>query len=245
MAVKTNQSGSIKYFLIKYSFEFIVIILGILISLLLEQNRQNSIEIDRKNNTIKQLINVIEEDINQIDGFLYLQRYSLISVNKVLSNLNNNEVMTEDSIVFHLSSVGRALRSFFPQQGIFDQLVSSDLIKMIESDLLKTKLFKLYNEDLRRHDVHTKEYDAFFLDYNYRLSENFFLQDSWVKRPNNPNPISIESYKFNPDYYRSRKVFADIIESKSNIQSYINELTYLKEIFVDLKTLCLSEIGEA
>ena len=116
VAVKTNQSGSIKYFLIKYSFEFIVIILGILISLLLEQNRQNSIEIDRKNNTIKQLINVIEEDINQIDGFLYLQTYSLISANKVLSNLNNNEVMNEDSIVFHLSSVGRALRSFFLQQ---------------------------------------------------------------------------------------------------------------------------------
>ena len=140
MAVKTNQSGSIKYFLIKYSFEFIVIILGILISLLLEQNRQNSIEIDRKNNTIKQLVNVIEEDINQIDGFLYLQTYSLISANKVLSNLNNKKVMPEDSIVFHLSSVGRALRSFFPQQGIFDQLVSSDLIKMIESDLLKTCL---------------------------------------------------------------------------------------------------------
>ena len=148
MAVKTNQSGSIKYFLIKYSFEFIVIILGILISLLLEQNRQNSIEIDRKNNTIKQLVNVIEEDINQIDGFLYLQTYSLISANKVLSNLNNKKVMPEDSIVFHLSSVGRALRSFFPQQGIFDQLVSSDLIKMIESDLLKTKLFKLYNDCL-------------------------------------------------------------------------------------------------
>ena len=65
-----------------------MIILGILISLLLEQNRQNSIEIDRKNNTIKQLINVIEEDINQIDGFLYLQTYSLISANKVLSNLS-------------------------------------------------------------------------------------------------------------------------------------------------------------
>ena len=65
-----------------------MIILGILISLLLEQNRQNSIEIDRKNNTIKQLINVIEEDINQIDEFLYLQTYSLISANKVLSNLS-------------------------------------------------------------------------------------------------------------------------------------------------------------
>ena len=245
MALKNNQSGSIKYFLIKYSFEFVVIILGILVSLLLEQNRQNAIEVDRKNNTIKQLVNVIEDDINQIDGFLYLQQYSLISANKVLNDLNNKTSMPEDSAVYHLSSVGRALRSFFPQQGIFDQLVSSDLIKMIDSDELKTKLFKLYNEDLRRHDVHTKEYDIFFLDYNYRLSENFFLQDSWVKTPNAPNPILIDSYKFNSEYYRSRKVFADIIESKSNIQSYINELIYLKGIFSNLKTRCLSEISEA
>jgi len=49
MTAKNNQFGSLKYFLIKYSFEFIVIILGILISLLLEQNRQNAIEVDRKN----------------------------------------------------------------------------------------------------------------------------------------------------------------------------------------------------
>ena len=245
MADRNNQFGSLKYFLIKYSFEFIVIIFGILISLLLEQNRQNSIEVDRKNNTIKQLVRVIEEDIDQIEGFLYLQKYSLVSANKILSDLNDNTLIPEDSIVFHLSSIGRALRSFFPQQGIFDQLVSSDLIKMIESEELKTKLFKLYNEDLRRHDVHTKEYDAFFLDYNYRLSEHFFLQDSWVKTPNAANPIIIDSYKFNSSYYRSRKVFADIIESKSNIQSYINELAYLKQIFVTLKTLCLSEISEA
>ena len=36
--------------IIKYSFEFIVIMLGILISLFLEQRRQNSIEAERKNN---------------------------------------------------------------------------------------------------------------------------------------------------------------------------------------------------
>ena len=75
---------------IKYSFEFVVIILGILISLLLEQRRQNEIEINRKNNTIKQLINVIDEDINQIQGFIILQNYSLNSCNLIFDNLNNN-----------------------------------------------------------------------------------------------------------------------------------------------------------
>ena len=80
-----------------------MIILGILVSLLLEQNRQNAIEVDRKNNTIKQLVNVIEDDINQIDGFLYLQQFSLISANKVLNDLNNKTSMPEDSAVHHLS----------------------------------------------------------------------------------------------------------------------------------------------
>ena len=98
MQSKRNQSSSLRYFAVKYSFEFVVIILGILISLLLEQNRQNKIEIDRKNNTIKQLVNVIDEDINQIIGFIYLQNYSLISCNLILDNLNNQSTMSEDSL---------------------------------------------------------------------------------------------------------------------------------------------------
>ena len=50
-----KEMSMLKRFTIKYSFEFVVIILGILISLLLEQKRQNEIEINRKNNTIKQV----------------------------------------------------------------------------------------------------------------------------------------------------------------------------------------------
>ena len=93
--------------------------------------------------------------------------------------------------------------------------------------------------------MQTKEYDKFFLEYNYRLSENFFLQDSWIKKPDATDPVTIESYEFNRQYYQGRKIFADIIESKSNIESYINQLYYLRDIFVDLKSLCLHEIDES
>ena len=237
-----ENMSMLKRFAIKYSFEFVVIILGILVSLLLEQRRQNEIEINRKNNTIKQLINVIDEDIDQIEGFIYLQNYSLKSCNLIFDNLNNKNKMSEDSIIFHLSSVGRALRSFFPQEGIFNQLVNSDLIKMINSDKLKTNLFKLYNEDLKRHEVHTKEFDKFFLDYNYRLSENFYLQDTWSTSPIDENPIIISGYRFNESYYKSSKIFADIIESKSSIQQYIKELNDLFNSFLELKSLCIDEL---
>ena len=66
---------NMKKLILRYSFEFVVIILGILISLLLEQRRQFGIETELKNRILKQLVNVIEEDINQIDGFIYLQDF--------------------------------------------------------------------------------------------------------------------------------------------------------------------------
>ncbi len=234
-----------KKVILKYLVEFIVIIVGILISLSLESARQNAIENELKNKIIKRLVGVIEEDINQIDGFIYLQNYSLKSCNKLFGNLSGANKMSQDSIVYHISSVGRALRSFFPQESIFDQLVSSDLIKMIESEELTMKLFKLYNEDLRRHDVHTKEFDNFFLKFNYSLSENFYLQDNWSNLPTDSNPIRINSYRFNEEYYKSKKMYSDIIESKTSIVQYLQELEALKISFSNLKELCIDELNNS
>lgn len=234
-----------KKVILKYSVEFIVIIVGILISLSLESARQNAIENELKNKIIKRLVGVIDEDINQIDGFIFLQNYSLKSCDKLFGNLSGENKMAQDSIVYHISSVGRALRSFFPQESIFDQLVSSDLIKMIESEELTMKLFKLYNEDLRRHDVHTKEFDNFFLKFNYSLSEYFYLQDNWSNSPTDSNPIRINSYRFNEEYYKSKKMYSDIIESKTSIVQYLQELEALKISFSNLKELCIDELNNS
>ena len=170
-----------KKYIIRYGFEFIVIFLGILISLYFEQSRQNKIENERKNNSIEQLIKVIDQDIKQIENFVKLQQMSLESSEALYENLRYNSNLSEEKIMYHISSVGRALKSFFPQEGIFNQLISSDLIKRIKSETLKTKLFKLYNEDLRRHDVHTKEYDNFFLEFNYKLSDIIFYNRSFLE----------------------------------------------------------------
>tara|TARA_B100001245_G_scaffold226926_1_gene202833 strand:+ start:178 stop:879 length:702 start_codon:yes stop_codon:yes gene_type:complete len=232
-----------KKYIIKYSFEFLVIFLGILISLYFEQSRQNRIEKERKNNSISQLITVLDEDIIQIDAFIQLQEMSYKSTNIIYGNLRNNYQISDDSIIYHISSVGRALKSFFPQEGIFNQLISSDLIKRIESEELKNKLFKLYNEELRRHDVHTKEYDNFFIKFNYSLSENFFLEHNWSTNPNDEKKIKIINYRFNRKYYKSDAFFADIIESKKSIMAYLAELNYLKKSFNDLKVLCFNEIN--
>ncbi len=231
-----------KYFL-KYGFEFIVIFLGILISLYFEQSRQDSKENDRKNNSIEQLIKVIDQDIKQIDNFIKLQQMSLESSDKLYGNLRYDEKLSDDKIMYNISSVGRALKSFFPQEGIFNQLISSDLIKRINSETLKNRLFKLFNEDLRRHDVHTKEYDNFFLQFNYNLSVKFFLEHNWKTDASDANQIEILKYRFNNDFYRSDEFFGNLIEARKNISAYLIELKELKIKYLDLKSLCLDEIN--
>ena len=231
-----------KEYVVKYSFEFVVIFLGILISLYFEDARQDRLENERKNKSIEQLINVIDQDINQINNFIKLQEFSLESSDILYDNLNNEINLSEEKIMYHISSVGRALKSFFPQEGIFNQLISSDLIKRIKSETLKTKLFKLFNEDLRRHDVHTKEYDDFFLDFNYKLSVNFFLEHNWKTDVREVDQIEILKYRFNNKFYESDEFFGNLIESRKNIKAYLNELNELKLKYSDLKSLCLDEI---
>ena len=231
-----------KEYVVKYSFEFVVIFLGILISLYFEDARQDRLENERKNKSIEQLINVIDQDINQINNFIKLQEVSLESSDILYDNLNNEINLSEEKIMYHISSVGRALKSFFPQEGIFNQLISSDLIKRIKSETLKTKLFKLFNEDLRRHDVHTKEYDDFFLDFNYKLSVNFFLEHNWKTDVSEVDQIETLKYRFNNKFYESDEFFGNLIESRKNIKAYLNELNELKLKYSDLKSLCLDEI---
>ena len=231
-----------KYFL-KYGFEFVVIFFGILISLYFEQSRQNRIENERKNNSIEQLIKVINQDLLQIDNFILLQQMSLESSDKLYDNLRYDEKLSEDKIIYHISSVGRALKSFFPQEGIFNQLISSDLIKRINSETLKSRLFKLFNEDLKRHDVHTKEYDEFFLSFNYKLSVNFFLEHNWKTDASEVNQIEIKKYRFNNSFYTSDEFFGNLIEARKNISAYLTELQDLKTKYSDLKSLCIDEIS--
>ncbi|RPG64167.1 MAG: hypothetical protein CBE50_002945 [Flammeovirgaceae bacterium TMED290] len=231
-----------KEYLLKYSFEFLVIFLGILISLYFEGARQDRVENDRKNKSIEQLVSVIDQDINQINNFIKLQEISLNSSDILYNNLNNEINLSEEKIMYHISSVGRALKSFFPQEGIFNQLISSDLIKRIKLETLKTKLFKLFNEDLRRHDVHTKEYDNFFLDFNYKLSVNFFLEHNWKTDVSEVDQIEILKYRFNNKFYESDEFFGNLIESRKNIKAYLSELKELKLKYSDLKSLCLDEI---
>jgi len=229
-----------RFLFLRFSLEFVVIILGVMVSLHFQGLRDAEVASEMKDQTLQQLIRVISDDLQQIDKFIVLQETSLDHANRLELVMKGESLLEEDSCLYSLSHVGRALRSFFPQQGTFNQLVSSDLVKVIDSPELKTRLFKLYNEDLLRHDVHTKEYDQFFLRFNYDLTRNFFLEDSWDL---NSAPVTVHEYAFNSAYFFSDGLRADLIEARSSMRNYIRELMYLESEFEALRQLCAEEVS--
>ena len=92
---------------------------------------------------------------------------------------------------------------------------------------------------MKRHEVHTKEYDVYFLDFNYKLSVNFFLEDEWSI---GADPVKIQSYRFNQKYYFSDYMYGDLIELKSSMISYLKELNQLKKTYSTLRNLCNEEL---
>ena len=63
--------------------------------------------------TVKNLFRRVKLRDDLKGSTTYLQNYSLKSCNLIFDNLNNKNKMSEDSIIFHLSSVGELFDPFF------------------------------------------------------------------------------------------------------------------------------------
>ena len=223
---------------LRYGLEFVVIVLGVFISFHVQELQDESADRAMKNEALEQLMRVMQGDLEQIESFVALQSESLRHANAFLDK-ESSWVGQEDSAMVCLSHVGRALRSFFPQEGVFNQIVSSDLVELIESRELKSGLFRLYNEDLRRHAVHALEYDQFFLPFNRRLTKEFLLDDIWGR---GPQEVWVLAYSGNDTYLESRALRSDVIEARGCIRNYIKELQFLQVEFEGLRGLCLTEV---
>ena len=232
-----------KKYIFKYSFEFLVIFLGILISLYFEQSRQDRVERERKNNSIGQLIKVIDQDIIQIDQFIKLQEKSLMSCNLLYHNLRGDNFLSRDTIIYHISSVGRALKSFFPQEGIFNQLISTGTFELIEKKELKSLLLKIYNHQNSRNKAISNQIDLFTIEFENKIFKNFRID---FKNNNLEGYIygktTVENYDFNQKFYYSNEFFGLLSRAKQWGYQYTRLLNDIKKNYNQAKIYALNEI---
>lgn len=221
--------------------EAVVIIVSILLSLYLQGLYDSSRMTERKEDLLQSLATVIEQDMAQIEYFSQIQNRSHRSAELLLdSDLD----VTLDSVYWHLSSVGMGLRSFFPQRSPFEEIIDAQVTRHIHSTDLRTDLFKLFSEDLERHEVHTKEYDQLFLTFNRYLSENYLLVDWWREGLGTLPEIDITSFDTSMNPQGDRKLRGMLIESLFATSSYASELAYLRAKYSELQNLIAMELNQ-
>ena len=168
-----NTSGYLK----KYSLEFLVVFLGILSSFGIDNYLKNIQRINEKNTLLDELSLSINEDLRQLEIVNGALDDCLNSIN-VLFEQTKEKTLNDSLLAYHISNVSAKVAiSFFPQKGVYNQLVNTNSFELIEDRQFRRKISDLYEhlEDRKnaadlKFDLFAESFDKALLDkLNYRV----------------------------------------------------------------------------
>ena len=172
----TKTIITLKSFLRNNIVQAIVIILSVLLSFYLEQRRQVNITKQEKNYLLTDLTKTLESDIEQIEIILEGLDISDKNLIKLLDDINNNHTILTDRQVAEILLQIQIGTSFFPQDGIFNQLIANGTFNLIENEELKSLLLNMYTHKMDRNYATSTEIDNFNLLWRRQIMFNFRIQ---------------------------------------------------------------------
>ena len=130
--------------IVKYFFEFIVIVIGVSISFYAENYNDSLNKIQLKNQSLNRILENLKID-NTDNRFNYkAHSESLISSEWILTNRKNLSAYSRDTIGFHLSRAINIITYFVDNQEEYKTIQSSGYIEYIENESLVKGLQEKY-----------------------------------------------------------------------------------------------------
>ena len=160
--------------LLKYGFEFIVVFLGLLLSLAIDNYSKKVEKLKKKNTLLIELEESITNDVIQLGIVNKSLDQAIESVKFILEDGRKSDSL----IAFHVSNISaKTAISFFPQKGIYSQLINSNSFELIDNTKLRSSIIDLYEhlEDRKdaadlKNDFFVESFDKSILNkINYRI----------------------------------------------------------------------------
>jgi hypothetical protein len=213
-----------KKYLIKYSLEFLVIVLGISVSFYFsELTKKNDLKI--LSISIQQ--NLLNE-VNEIEKYIREREKAFFSATKTITALQNKKTNLDSlRLLNQVPGTLFNLRGFSPPNSIYNSLVSDGNLVLIKSSEIKEELSKMHNQhfyhiksNVEDENIARKKIVDYF-QFNY---PTFFLEGQFSKQNEN---YLIEIKK--------------IINSELTLQSFLHE----KKVAMLLKNFGLKGYNNA
>ena len=142
-----------KNILARGGIEFLAVLLGITLSLYIDQQIEESAIVKNEKSLLSDLQVSLNQDIDYAHKVLKDMRGS-IDAQEILINYECNEVenLTPKELGVLFGTVIRGSTSLFPRYGVYRSLVSNSEMKYIENQELKDKLIDLYDFKFKRYE---------------------------------------------------------------------------------------------
>ena len=148
--------------LLKYGrdlfFEFIVVFLGLLLSLAIDNYSKKTEKLKKKNVLLIELKESITNDVIQLGIVNKSLDQAIESVKFILEDGKKSDSL----IAYHVSNISaKTAISFFPQKGIYSQLINSNSFELIDNSKLRSRIIDLYEHLEDRKDAADLKNDFF------------------------------------------------------------------------------------
>ena len=211
-----------KKYLLKYSFEFVVIVLGISVSFWL-----NELSIDNQNELERiKVLNSLKMEINEIRDYTFEREKTWVTDLRLLNELlfPRNGVIDTDSILKITTAKSRIetflviYRVFDPPMNRYYSIINSGDLKFVKSDKIKEILSRLHNTSF--------SYVETTVEYEKQLKQSFlpFLSQ------NHPEIILARD-----DTSVSMKKYIDIISRSINSDKKLKANFIMVKRYLDYK----------
>ena len=241
----TKTSNNFKSFIRNNIIQAVVIILSVLLSFYLEQRRQVNITKQEKNYLLTDLTKTLESDISQIEIILEGLGNSDKDLVKLLNDINNNHTLLSDREVAEILLQIQIGTSFFPQDGIFNELIANGSFNLIENEELKALLLNMYTHKKERNYATSVEIDNFNLLWRRQIMGNFRIQFNYNSYDGEIyGQQELTRFRFNRQYYLSNELYGALSQSRIYVGMYTRFLNDQINEYQTALALSKTEIGE-
>jgi len=232
---------------IKYILQSIVVLLSVLLSFYIDSIRVNNQNAKYKNELVKDLQSIIENERTQIKNIKDLQFRCRNAADELIYDITQNSYKLSEREIAEkvLLLTERGSVSFFSQSSLYEELKNTGSTRLIKSDNFRYALSNTYNNLNQRNLAVSRIIDDYFFRALARINKKIIIFSKEEKSSEGYVYSDLVPTYFNIDknYYKSNEFLGDLNQLKSLVERYLNMLDKLDESYKLLKIYSEEELN--
>ena len=187
---------------------------------------------------------MISEDLKQIQALQETLEGSLTCIAQLQDDIASNHTAMTDMEALEAVLCVEVGHSFFPQDGVYEQMVATGALELIEDNELKRQLLEIFTHLKDRNYATSTEIDSFNITFRNAMLANFRIRFSYDSDDGVfYGSRKIETKEFNAQYYQSNEFFGLLSQGSLYANMYLRQLNDIRAGYQAVEKLAESELS--